>query len=223
MFVIEIVVGAISSLLAMSAFSIFQRVFRPGVRAQSKKDATYAERLAELTTSLATATEEVDTILAELARVAQERASSVQKLETELANLEVQEKDLKAKVDALKQTPIPAVEHLATLLKPGEQRSARRDYVLFGAGVLLSTVISIGLQWLPTFRAHAQGQSEVPTAHRTAEVAPPQPSVTSTTAAVEDAGSDGGTAFHAAEPAAVPTSPTAAMPGSSGPPGTKHQ
>jgi hypothetical protein len=103
----------------------------------------YSERLSELMTSLIKASREVDGVLAQLAEVTRNREVAVQNLETESAALETREKELKESIQALEKTPLPAAEHFAKLLESREKRSARRDYMLFGAGVMVATVIAI--------------------------------------------------------------------------------
>jgi len=115
-----------------------------GIRPPPEKP--YSERLAELTASLAKSSREVDSVLAELAHVARERTDAVRKLETELGTLEGREQELKQRIDALEKTPLPVAEHFAKLIESGEKRSARRDYGLFGAGVLVTTVVAIVIQ-----------------------------------------------------------------------------
>jgi septal ring factor EnvC (AmiA/AmiB activator) len=113
-----------------------------------EKSPSYSEKLSALTTNLTQASREVDTILHELTEVSQERAEAVRQLEAELEKLEAAEKEQKQRIEELKQVPIPAVEHLLETMKPSEQRSERRDYLLFGAGVVVSTVVSIILSLL---------------------------------------------------------------------------
>ncbi len=125
------------------ARTVLRKVF--GQTAEPSK--TYSERLAELTASLTQSTKQVDAVLAELAHVAKEREATVHALEANLSNLEGREKDLQTRIDALQQVPLPAVEHFAKLLETGEKRSAWRDYALFGAGVIVSTAIAIGLKF----------------------------------------------------------------------------
>ena len=108
---------------------------------------SYSERLASLTQSLNESTKQVDAVLAELSHVAGEREKTVQTLEANLASLEGREKDLQKRIEDLQKVPIPAVEHFAKLLESGEKRSAWRDYILFGSGVLVSTAIAIGLKF----------------------------------------------------------------------------
>lgn len=103
----------------------------------------YSERLARLTHELTRSSYEVDKTIAELAQVARDRETAVRKLETDLAALSDREKRLKERIEALEHVPIPVAEHFVALTASGEKRSARRDYLLFGAGVVVSTVTSI--------------------------------------------------------------------------------
>ncbi|MGN6148224.1 MAG: hypothetical protein ACTHPD_06760, partial [Rhizomicrobium sp.] len=107
---------------------------------------SFKERLHSLTENLATATSEVDKIVQEMALVAQSRQDAVQKLEQELAEMEGRESVLRTRIEALEKTPIPVAEHFATIMKGAERKSARRDYLLFGAGVLVTTAIALAIQ-----------------------------------------------------------------------------
>ena len=88
----------------------------------------------------------MDTVLAELAKVARNRETAVQKLENDLVSLDSREKELKTSIKTLEKTPIPVAEHFAKLVADGEKRGARRDYMLFGAGVVVTTIIAIVIQ-----------------------------------------------------------------------------
>jgi hypothetical protein len=57
--------------------------------------------------------------------------------------LESREREMKERIETLQKTPIAVAEHFAKLLEPAERRSARRDFILFGAGVVVSTVIAL--------------------------------------------------------------------------------
>jgi hypothetical protein len=94
------------------------------------------------------ASKEMDGVLAELASVAKEREKTVGKIEMDLANLQNREKELQERIQHLQNVPLPVAEHFAKLTSSGEKRSARRDYALFGAGVVVSTVIAIALRLL---------------------------------------------------------------------------
>lgn len=145
----SIIAGAIS-ILGMSIMSskFMQMLIREFFGSKKKTEKPYSEKLSQLTSNLIKASREVDSVLSELDQVARDRESSVQKLETDLEKLLSREKELKKNIDALENTPLPVAEHFAKLLESREKRSTRRDYVLFGAGVLVTTVIAIIFQLL---------------------------------------------------------------------------
>ena len=141
------ILGAIMSLAAggLASSELIQKSIRAlwGRRVPAKP---YSERLAELTENLTKASRDVDAVLLELAKVAQDRAEAVKQIESELAAMEGREKELKERIDVLERTPLAVAEHFAKLVAPSERRSAMRDYALFGAGVVVSTVIGICIQ-----------------------------------------------------------------------------
>jgi cell division protein FtsB len=148
---IEILTSLIAGLLSLlgagvASSELIQKLVRHFFGIQEKPKKPYGERLSELTASLTKASSEVDSILSELAQVARNRESAVQKLETDLQTLESREKELKEQIEALENTPLPVAEHFAKLLETGERRSAKRDYILFGAGVVATTIIAIIIQ-----------------------------------------------------------------------------
>lgn len=140
---IELLAPIIGGLVAIAA-NIFthyiKRKFSP------EKPKTYGERLKELVGQLSDATNNVDKILSEVANVAKEREDAINKLETELSDLEGKEKAMKEKIEVLSKTPLPVAQHFAELMRSSEKQSAKRDYMLFGAGVVVSTVIAIALK-----------------------------------------------------------------------------
>jgi len=107
---------------------------------------TYRERLSELTASLSKASGEVDAVLREMESVATERANSVGKMEMALTGLERRERELQARIDLLQKVPIPVAEQFARLVEPNEKRNARRDWLIFFAGVTVTTAITLVLQ-----------------------------------------------------------------------------
>jgi hypothetical protein len=111
-----------------------------------KRGEVYSEQLSQLTSSLIKASKEVDRVLKELTEVASNKEISMKTLESNLASLEKKETDLKERIATLERLPLPVAEHFANLIESGEKRSARRDYILFGAGVLVSTVIAVILK-----------------------------------------------------------------------------
>jgi len=141
------VVAALLSLLgaSLAATQTIQKLLRATL-GRKEPEKPYSERLSELTESLSRASREVDAVLVELAPVAKDRAQAVQQLEADLATMEGREKELKDRIDALEKTPLAVAEHFAKLVAPGERRSAMRDYLLFGTGVVVSTVIGVVIQ-----------------------------------------------------------------------------
>ena len=145
-FLVPLIAGVAALLTAVFASTELVRkaVFRILGKPEPKK--TYTERLSDLTSSLTKASAEVDSILVELSRVAKEKEASVRELEEALSTQEQREKELKERIEVLGKVSIPVAEHFAKLVVTGEQRSAKRDYILFGTGVIVTTFITIIIQ-----------------------------------------------------------------------------
>jgi hypothetical protein len=109
---------------------------------------SYSERLTALMRSLTAASSEVDSILTELAQMARGREDTIQELEATLSELEERKLQLQARIQDLQEVPLPVAEHFAAMVAREEKRSAMRDYMLFGLGVVVSTVIAILLRLL---------------------------------------------------------------------------
>ena len=152
----ELIVSVIAALLSL-LLGVVQNILpvevinakiRELLGLPEKRTKSYEERIRELTESLASASSEVDRILYEMAHVARERQSAVLALEQDLSELSKREKELQERIENLEKVPIPAAQYFAELVEKGERRSAWRDYMLFGLGVLVSTAISIALRLL---------------------------------------------------------------------------
>jgi len=76
------------------------------------------------------------------------REQAVKKLEEDLMALTMRESQLKTKIEHLEKIPLPVAEYFAELAKPGEKKSAKRDYILFGAGVAFSVITAVVLKQL---------------------------------------------------------------------------
>lgn len=141
------VVGAVVSMLIGST-SISQQLQTHILRKFNAipPDKTYRERITVLTQSLKEAGEQVDQVISEIASVAQERERAVKELEEKMNALEANEVEIKNRIEHLKSIPLPAINHFAEMMKPSERKSAKRDYILFGAGVFVSTLIAIILK-----------------------------------------------------------------------------
>lgn len=113
---------------------------------KAKKEISYSEKLEGMTSNMRRASQDMDALFEELAKATKERKEAMEKVESELLALQKQEKELQERVDQLKSVPLPVAEQFVKLTESGEKRSARRDYALFGAGVVVSTAIAILLK-----------------------------------------------------------------------------
>jgi septal ring factor EnvC (AmiA/AmiB activator) len=129
----------------IASSNIFQKVLFDHLKIKTPVK-TYTERLLELTANLTTASGQVDSILRELSSVAQEKEGLVTKLERSLQGLENREQELRKSIEILQGIPLPVAEQFSRLVAPSEKRSAKRDYILFGAGVVSTTIISLIIQ-----------------------------------------------------------------------------
>jgi len=134
----EVLIPILAALISILTYGIAARAIR-----RQEPIPSYAERLSHLMHSLRESSSGVDAVLTELASVAAQRETAARRLEEQLRDLEKKEASLQQRIQSLQAVPIPVAEYFAELTKAGERRSARRDYMLFGAGVLVSTVISI--------------------------------------------------------------------------------
>jgi U3 small nucleolar ribonucleoprotein component len=145
----EIITSLVGVVASMISYILVDYVWKFSSRftKKSKPVSSYSEKLSQLTSNLIKSSKEVDRVLNELSNVATEREGSIKILENNLLSLEKKEIDLKQKIETLEKLPVPVAEHFAKLMESGEKRSARRDYLLFGAGVAVSTVIAIILKY----------------------------------------------------------------------------
>ena len=124
------------------------KLFPAIIKEHTLPQLSYKEKMTSLTRSLIEASAEVDRVLKEIAEIGNQRQGDIAKLELQLQNLTDHEKQLQEKVNALEKVPLPAIEHFVKAIESGEKRSALRDYILFGLGVIVSTVIAIVLKLL---------------------------------------------------------------------------
>jgi len=143
---LEVLIAGASAMVAGFLANLVHELIRKRTHPENNDTLDYGQRLAELTTNLTKSSREVDSVLEELATVARNREKAVQTLEADLAKLEGQEKELKGRIEALENVPIPVAEHFAALMESGEKRGAKRDYILFGAGVGVTTAIALIIQ-----------------------------------------------------------------------------
>jgi chromosome segregation ATPase len=138
-----------AAMLSLIVFAITSEARR---RRRKERELTYrgsgyGDRIVRLADQLNQSSQEVNDLFRELTEVASQRQSAITRLQGEVKTLEGQERELAHKVKALKDVPLPVAEHFAELVGRVEKRSARRDYLLFSAGVLVTTLIAILLKY----------------------------------------------------------------------------
>jgi hypothetical protein len=145
---ITVVASMLAGLIGVSAPSekLIKKLYIKLGGKEFEDQIPYSEKLTNLTSNLMKSSKEMDALLAELAQVAKDREQAVKKMEADLSNLQGREQELQKKIEHLEKVPLPVAEYFAQLTSTGEKRSARRDYLLFGAGVVVSTVIAILLK-----------------------------------------------------------------------------
>lgn len=109
-------------------------------------EGNFSERIQRLTASLTEASTDFEGLLHEMEEVATRREAAVSELEAKLTELSRREEELQTRINTLSQThPRAAQEFIALLEKEqakGEKRSARRDYALFAAGVVVTILLT---------------------------------------------------------------------------------
>lgn len=135
--VVRYILGAFSA-LGIGVFAVLWFKLRP--------PRPYSERLSEHMGVLLEASRKVDALIKELNNVAETREAAVRRLEHDLKHLHRREEELRRTIADLKDVPVPVADRFAALLAPSERRSAVRDYALFGAGVMVSTIVGIVLE-----------------------------------------------------------------------------
>ena len=113
---------------------------------------SYQEKMEKLTKTLIKASKEVDRTLQEMLEASRQREAMLRAMEQKEQELSQREKQLQERIETLEQVPLPAAEHFAQMsseiIASMEKRSARRDYAIFGLGVIVTTIISIILRSL---------------------------------------------------------------------------
>ena len=143
--------GAATSLAIGGGASVFIDLFKKLILKDNsknfvnKKIVTYSDKITKLTENLNKSSREIDKVLKEIEIVALDHSKSVESLERQLSDLSQREKQVKDRIELLEKVPIEVVQQFESILQKGEKRSAWRDYVLFGLGVLVSTGIAIVL------------------------------------------------------------------------------
>jgi uncharacterized coiled-coil protein SlyX len=107
------------------------------------KNKSFKERLSESLDTLKNATGEIDNVIEEISKISAEKHQTIEKLELQLGELETKETELRDKITTMEQVPVESIKHFEEILNKGNKRSAKRDYVIFTLGVILTTIIAI--------------------------------------------------------------------------------
>jgi hypothetical protein len=142
---ISLVISGLASLIlgvgTNFSVDILKKFFN---KSQAKKETeSYSEKISKLTNSLKKASLEMDQVLKEIEIVAIDHTKSVEALEMQLTELGQREQQAKQRIEILEKVPIEVVQQFESIIQKGEKRSAWRDYLLFGLGVVVSTAIAI--------------------------------------------------------------------------------
>ena len=125
---------------------------RLGGEPPKAQKATFAERMRIQTQNLQLASAELDELLREMKEEAASREAAVSQLEGKVIELAEREQALQSRVEALSVVSPRAVQEFVTLLEEqqtkGERRSARRDYILFALGVLVTIALTFVFNFL---------------------------------------------------------------------------
>ena len=89
--------------------------------------------------------DEVGEISRDLQRASEDWQQRYSVFESKVADLSDKEKELQAQVDSLGQIPLPAMEYFKAQLHKEGESAARRDYLLFCAGIVASLLVSLAI------------------------------------------------------------------------------
>lgn len=144
--------GIIAVMLSvLSIFLRFKRLENEPIRLISRRysaDIPEAIRIRDLSTMLNNASLELGRLLPELEITLAERQLAISELEARINDLMEREQTLNEQVTALENTSPEVATYFGQLINQNSQRDARRDIVFFVAGIVMSTVIEIGLRLL---------------------------------------------------------------------------
>jgi hypothetical protein len=132
----------ITLLIGLVLFLVEHRVISRRSRERGSK-ATSNGDLTRLVQGLNKSSIELDNILEQIVEVAHHRAEAATNLQAEMKRLEQAEEEYLVRIETLKNEPLRVINDLLNELEPNRIRTPRRDFMLFAAGVLVSTIVSI--------------------------------------------------------------------------------
>jgi predicted transcriptional regulator len=132
----------IAILIGLLFFIVENRIISRRSR-QSGSKATSTGDLSRMVNGLNKTSNELDKILAQIVEVAQDRAEAATNLQAQMKRLEEAEEEYLVRIEILKNEPLRVMGDLLNELQPNQIRTPRRDFMLFLAGVVVSTIVSI--------------------------------------------------------------------------------
>ena len=151
--ILSSVIAAITSIAGAAVLSqteviskVIEYLFKIFKNAKQNKIETYSEKISRLNIILKKSSIEIDSILEEMEEVSKDRNEKIVFLEKNLAELSIKESKVKERIEILQKTPIEAISKFEEIINNGDKKSSRRDYFIFGLGVIVSTLIAILLK-----------------------------------------------------------------------------
>ena len=132
----------IAILIGLLFFIVENRIISRRSR-QGGSKATSTGDLSRMVNGLNKTSNELDKILAQIVEVAQDRAEAATNLQAQMKKLEEAEEEYLVRIEILKNEPLRVMGDLLNELQPNQIRTPRRDFMLFLAGVVVSTLVSI--------------------------------------------------------------------------------
>lgn len=132
----------IAILIGLLFFIVETRIISRRSR-QGGSKATSTGDLSRMVNGLNKTSNELDKILAQIVEVAQDRAEAATNLQAQMKRLEEAEEEYLVRIEILKNEPLRVMGDLLNELQPNQIRTPRRDFMLFLAGVVVSTIVSI--------------------------------------------------------------------------------
>jgi len=161
------VVAGLISLLAGAILPLIRKVITPYLNKEKKTNPnskfadffakifsieveeqvpSYRDQITRTLEALKKASNEMETATAEFNTIMKEKQATIDELESKLSDLSSKESELSSKIETLQKVPIEALTHFEKILSKGDKRSAYRDYILFGTGVIVSVIVTIILK-----------------------------------------------------------------------------
>ncbi len=142
---LSIILGVLVPVIGAGIVFLVARKRRDNSRGSKEDMASYPERVKQLSADLARASSEVEHVLEEMAIVSRSRSEAFANLELRVKEMASHERDLQTRVETLKNISLPPAEYYLEA-HPRAKVDPKRDYILFGLGVIVSAAITLILK-----------------------------------------------------------------------------